>query len=278
MLESGNCTSDVEKEQLYSLFTEYSDVLSLSSSGLGRTSVMKHHINAGDAQPVHRLPRHIPQARRDKVKQLVQEMLDQGAIQHSDSPWSSPVVLAKKKDGSARFCIDYGKVNEVTRKDAYPLPRVDDTLDMLGGLKYFTTLDLASGYWQVEVAEEDQLKTAFTTPEGLFQFKVMPFGLCNAPATFQRLMDRVLSGLKWSSCLVYFDDIIVVGTSFADQLSNIGGVLARLRGAGLKLKPGKCHLCQESVAFLGHIVSSRGITTDPSKTDAVAKWPTSQSR
>ena len=159
-------------------------------------------------------------------------MLDQGAIQHSDSPWSSPAVLAKKKDGSARFCIDYRKVNKVTRKDAYPLPRVDDTLDTLGGSKYFTMLDHAIGHWHVEVAEEDQPLTAFTTPEGLFQFKVMPFGLCNAPATFQRLMDRVLSRLKWSSCLVYFDDIIVVGTSFADHLSNIGGVLARLRGRG----------------------------------------------
>ena len=145
------------------------------------------------------------------MKRLIQEMLDQGAIQHSESPWSSPVVLAKKKDGSTRFCIDYRKVNEVTRKDAYPLPRVDDTLDTLVGSKYFSTLDLASGYWQVEVAENDQPKTAFTTPEGLFQFRVMPFGLCNAPATFQRLMDRVLSGLKWSTCLVYFDDIMVVG-------------------------------------------------------------------
>ena len=238
----------------------------------------KHHINTGDAQPVHLLPRRIPQARRDEVKRLIQEMLDQGAIQHSDSPWSSPVVLAKKKDGSTRFCIDYRKVNEVTRKDAYPLPRVDDTLDTLVRLKYFSTLDLASGYWQVEVAENDQPKTVFTTPEGLFQFRVMPFGLCNAPATFQRLMDRVLSGLKWSTCLVYFDDIMVVGTSFADHLSNIGGVLARLRGAGLKLKPGKCRLCQKRVAFLGHIVSAEGITTDPSKTEAVAKWPTPQSR
>ena len=136
---------------------------------------------------------------------------------------------------------------------------MDDTLDTLAGSKYFTTLNLASGYWQVKVAEEDQPKTAFTTLQGLFQFKVMPFGLCNAPATFQRLMNRVLSGLKWSSCLVYFDDIIVLGTSFADHLSNVAGVLARPWGAGLKLKPGKCHLCQKRAAFLGHIVSPEGI-------------------
>ena len=126
-------------------------------------------------------------------------------------------------------------MNAITRKDAYPLPRVDDTLDTLGGSKYFTTLDLASGYWQVDVATEDRQKTAFTTPEGLYQFKVMPFGLCNAPATFQRLMDRVLGGLKWSSCLVYFDDTIVVGSNFKDHTRHIAGVLTRLREAGLKL-------------------------------------------
>ena len=139
-------------------------------------------------------------------------------------------------------------------------------------------MDLTSGYWQVEAAKQDQPKTAFTTSEGLFQFRVMPFGLCNAPATFQRLIDRVLSGLKWSSCLVYLDDIIVVGKSFSDHLSNLGCVFERLRGAGLKLKPAKCHLCQKRVAFLGHIVSADGIATDPSKTAAVKNWPIPQSR
>ena len=147
------------------------------------------------------------------------------------------MVLVKKKDGSVRFCVDYRKVNSVTRKDAYPLPRVDDTLDTLAGSRLFTTLDLASGYWQVEVAEEDQPKTAFTTPEGLFQFRVMPFGLCNAPATFQRLMDRVLGGLKWSSCLVYLDDIIIVGTSFSEHLRNLAGVLhAKTQGGRTEVK------------------------------------------
>ena len=138
-------------------------------------------------------------------------MLSKGIIQPSSSPWASPVVLVRKKDGSTRFCIDYRKVNAVTRKDAYPLPRVDDTLDTLAGAKWFTTLDLLSGYWQVEVEPSDKQKTAFCTPEGLYEFNVMPFGLCNAPATFQRLMDMVLAGIQWSSCLVYLDDIIVVG-------------------------------------------------------------------
>ena len=210
----GSHISESEREQLYSLLVEFADIFSFSSKDLGRTKELKHHIFTSDAQPVHLHPRRIPQARREELRGLLRDMLESDVIQQSDSPWSSPIVLAKKHDGTTRFCVDYRKVNEVTRKDAYPLPRVDDTLDTLVGSKFFTTLDLASGYWQVEVAPEDQPKTAFTTPEGLYQFKVMPFGLCNAPATFQRLMDRVLSGLKWSSCLVYFDDIIVVGTHF----------------------------------------------------------------
>ncbi|KAL5510200.1 hypothetical protein EMCRGX_G005707 [Ephydatia muelleri] len=227
---------------------------------------------------VNKLPRRVPQARREEVRRLLREMLDNGVIEPSDSSWSSPVVLAKKKDGSLRFCVDYRKVNAVTRKDAYPLPRVDDTLDTLGGSKFFTTLDLASGYWQVEVATEDRPKTAFVTPEGLFQFKVMPFGLCNAPATFQRLMDRVLGGLKWSSCLVYFDDIIVIGSTFSEHLKHLAAVLTHLRQSGLKLNPTKCKLCQQQVTFLGHIVSTQGISTDPEKVEVIAKLPTPQSK
>eukprot|EP00731_Ephydatia_muelleri_P010034 Em0005g620a len=235
----GDHLNDGEKELLFHLLMEYADVFAFNSGQIGRTNILKHRIDTGNTPPVHLLPRRIPQSRREEMAKLVKDMLEQGAIQQSDSPWSSPVVLVKKKDGSVRFCVDYRKVNSVTRKDAYPLPRVDDTLDTLAGSRLFTTLDLASGYWQVEVAEEDQPKTAFTTPEGLFQFRVMPFGLCNAPATFQRLMDRVLGGLKWSSCLVYLDDIIIVGTSFSEHLRNLAGVLQRLRQAGLKLKPSK---------------------------------------
>ena len=274
----GSHISESEREQLYSLLVEFADVFSFSSKDLGRTKELKHHIFTSDAQPVHLSPRRIPQARREELRGLLRDMLESDVIQQSDSPWSSPIVLAKKHDGTTRFCVDYRKVNEVTRKDAYPLPRVDDTLDTLVGSKFFTTLDLASGYWQVEVAPEDQPKTAFTTPEGLYLFKVMPFGLCNAPATFQRLMDRVLSGLKWSSCLVYFDDIIVVGTTFQEHLHHLTSVFTRLRGAGLKLKPKKCTLCRQQVTFLGHIVSTDGVATDPSKTEAVSKWPIPQNR
>ena len=161
----------------------------------------------------------MPPLRRQESKELLDGILSSEVIQPSSSPWASPVVLVPEKKWvirSFRFCIDYRKVNAVTRKDAYPLPRVDDTL---ARSKLFSTLDLLSGYWQVEVSPEDREKTAFCTHEGLFEFRKMPFGLCNAPATFQRLMDAVLAGLQWSSCLVYIDDIVIPGRTFQAQSS-----------------------------------------------------------
>ena len=145
---------------------------------------------------------------------------------------------------------------------------------MLAGSCWFSTLDLVSGYWQVELAEQDREKTAFCVPDGLFEFKVLPFGLNNAPATFQRLMDLLLSGLKWNTCLVYLDDVIIYGRTFKEHLFQLQGVFERFREAGLKLKPSKCSFCQTQFHFLGHVVSTEGISTDLSKTNAVASWPT----
>ena len=149
--------------------------------------------------------------------------------------------MVKKKDGSWRFCVDYRKLNDLTLKDSYPLPHIEDTFDALAGSHYFCALDLASGYWQVEMAEEDKPKTAFITKQGLYQFKVMPFGLCNAPATFERLMEMVLKGYLWKRSMVYIDDVVVYGRSFEETLCNFQLVLERIN-AGLKLKPSKCDL------------------------------------
>ena len=208
-----------------------------------------------------------------KEEACVTEMLTGGQIEASDSPWSSPVVLVTKKDGGTRFCVDYRQLNDATVKDAYPLPRIDDTLDMLAGKRWFSTLDLASGYWQVSLSQDARAKTAFATHSGLFQFRVMPFGLCNAPATFERLMDRVLQGLRWSRCLVYLDDIISFGGTFSAALSNLTLIFERLRSYGLQLKSSKCHLFRESVPFLGHIVGRRGLECDPKKIEDVKSWP-----
>ena len=210
-----------------------------------------------------------------REEECVTEMLTGGQIEASDSPWSSPVVLVTKKDGGTRFCVDYRQLNDATIKDAYPLPRIDDTLDMLAGKQWFSTLDLASGYWQVSLSREARAKTAFATHSGLFQFRVMPFGLCNAPANFERLMDRVLQGLRWSRCLVYLDDIISFGGTFDGALSNLTLIFERLRSYGLQLNSSKCHLFRVSVPFLGHIVGRRGLECNPTKIEDVKMWPVS---
>lgn len=181
--------------------------------------------------------------------------MKRNVIEESTSPWSSPVVLVKKKDGKTRFCVDYRKLNGVTNKDAYPLPKIDDSLDQLNGVKWFSTLDLNAGYWQVEMSPDDRTKAAFATRRGLYQFKVMPFGLCNAPATFERLMETVLRDLEMDICLVYLDVIIVVGNTIEDRIQNLTLVFDRLLAAGLKSKARKCTLFAKEVDYLGHIVS-----------------------
>ena len=184
------------------------------------------------------------------------------------------MVLVPKKDGSLRFCVDFRRLNSVTRKDVYPLPRVDDILDTLGNARYFTTLDLASGYWQVPLDEDARPKTAFTTHQGLYEFVRMPFGLCNAPATFQRAMQSVLAGLEWRDCFVYIDDILIASTTFEEHLRHLEQVFDRLRTANLRLKPKKCRFLCEEVKYLGHVISVRGVLPDPDKTDQVKSFPT----
>ena len=270
--DGGEDLTQEQKQQFFLLLLANADVFA-ERDDPGRTSLVKHRVDTGNSPPIRQPVRQIPLHKREEARHLLQDMLAKGVIQPSSSPWASPIVLVPKKDGNVRFCIDYRKVNAVTRRDAYPLPRMDDTLDTLAGAKWFSTLDMVSGYWQVEVADEDKEKTAFCTPDGLYEFNVLPFGLCNGPATFQRLMDLVLSGLQWSSCLVYLDDIIVVGRSFHEHLQNLENVFQRLRSAGLKLKPKKCTFMRKEVLYLGHLVSREGIATDPGKISKVAGWP-----
>jgi len=181
-------------------------------------------------------------------------------------------VLVKKKDGSLRLCIDYRKLNDRTIKDAYQLPRIDETFDKMYGSKWFSSLDLQSGYWQVEMADQDKQKTAFSVGDlGFFECNRMPFGLTNAPATFQRLMEQTLNNLP--NVLVFIDDIVIFSATFEEHIEKLELVFERLKEAGLKLKPKKCHLFQRKVNYLGHVISEQGIETDPAKTEAIKTWP-----
>ncbi|GBM59103.1 Transposon Ty3-G Gag-Pol polyprotein, partial [Araneus ventricosus] len=208
ILENLEGLNEEQRTAVKELLQEFQNLFPTSDSDVGRCNMTQHRINTGNHPPIKQYPRCLPLAKKEEAERLVKEMVDNGIIEESSGPWALPIVLVKKKDGSTRFCVDYRKLNEITIKDSYPLPRIDDTLDALNGSQWFSILDLKGGYWQVEIQPEDKEKTAFTTGQGLWQFKVMPFGLCNAPATFERLMETVLRGLTSEACLVYLDDII----------------------------------------------------------------------
>ena len=257
------------------LLNSHNDMFATNSGELGLTSVSEHKIETQDAVPIKQLPRRLPNALRPVVQEQVSEMLENQVIKPSNSPWASPIVLVRKKDGDWRFCIDFRKLYEVTVKDAFPLPQVADLVDSLSGHRYFSTLDLASGYWQVPMEESSQEKTAFVIPgRGHFEFLRMPFGLTNAVPTFQRLMSVVLEGLLPLRCLVYLDDVLVIGRSFEQHLENLEAVLEAICKAGLKLKPSKCHFAQSSVDFLGFTISDSGLAPDSKKVEAISRYPT----
>ena len=201
-------------------------------------------------------------------------MLEVGAIRKSNSPWASAVVLVRKKDGSLRFCIDLRKLNARTVKDAYSLPRIEDSLDSLNGSYIFTSIDLKAGYWQVEMDTQSIPLTAFTVgPLGFYECVKMPFGLTNAPATFQRLMETYLGDLHLNWCIIYLDNVVIFFKSPEEHIEQLDAVLTKIEDAGLKLKPSKCEFFKRRIAYLGHIVSDKGIETDPKKIEAILKWP-----
>ena len=188
--------SPQDRAAVRKLLQRYHKCFAESNHELGCSNLVQHHIHTGDHPPIHQAPYPSAHKQRNVIQEQVGGMLDDDVIELSNSPWAAPVVLVKKPDGTWRFCVDYRKLNSVTTKDVYPLPRIEDALSRMDGSRYFTILDMQSGYWQVAMSEEDRLKTAFVTADGLYHFKVMPFGLTNAPATFQRMMDVLLAGLK----------------------------------------------------------------------------------
>lgn len=243
----------------------------------GCTLGVEHSIETAGASPVAKRPYPVPFHQRPIVKQHIQEMLDNGVIQPSSSPWSAPIVLVRKKsyhgETKFRFCTDFRGLNAVTKVDVYPLPLINETLEQLGRSRYFTTLDLASGYHQISVAEKDREKTAFTTEGGHYEYRRMAFGLAGAPATFQKLMDCLLSRLKGVECYVYLDDVIVYSATIEEQARRLGNVFSKLQEANLKVNREKCRFVRKEVAYLGHVVSEHGVRTDPTKIEAVRAYP-----
>jgi transposase InsO family protein len=259
--------------RLMKLLEKYSHLFAEDLSQLRRANNISHTIDTGDHPPIRQIPYKTSYKEKEIIAKEINKMLDNGIIQESHSPWSSPVVLVTKKDGSVRFCIDYRKLNAVTKKDSGPLPLISDTLDALNNSKIFTKLDLKSGYWAIKMDKDSQEKTAFASYMGLHEFKVMPFGLSNAPANFQRYLQKVLNEYLWQFCLVYIDDVICFSSSMEEHLVHLEKIFTRLNEYNLRLNPEKCEFATEEIAYLGHVVSSNGIKPDPDKTLAVEEFP-----
>ena len=238
----------------------------------GRTTLTEHEIHVGDSAPIRQKPYRIPYSRREVVKRELGEMMEAGVIRPSTSPWASPIVLVEKKDGGIRFCVDYRKLNQVAKFDAYPMPRIEEMFEHIGSATVISTLDLARGYWQIPMSAASREKTAFATPFGLFEFDVMPFGLHNAPATFQRTMNHILRDCQEFSG-AYIDDIVIFSRSWEEHLRHLQEVFHRLQQAGLTVKLKKCQFGKKRVHYLGHVIGGGEIQPDPGKVAAVKDYP-----
>lgn len=269
----GETLNTEQKERLGQLLVEYRNRFVFEGDNLGRVQGTVHYIDTGDARPASHAPYRVSKWERDEIEKQVEQMLSQGIIEPVSSSWASPVVIVGKRDKSLRFCVDYRELNRLTKDDKYPLPRLDDALDMLGGNTMFTTLDACSAYWQIEVANQDREKTTFVCHMGTFQFNFMPFGLKNAPATMSRAMDKIFAKQNRKSCLVYLDDLITFSKDFDSHYNNLSEIFKEMAVWDLKLKPSKCYFAQEHVSYLGHLISADGIIPDPDRTSAFAEFP-----
>ena len=271
-LDEGDLAEN-QKSDLRRLIYAYADLISTKDTDIGRTHLATHEVNTGTHSPICQKPYRVEFKNRHVIEEEVEKMLSIDLIEPAKSPWSSPVVLIPKKDGSVRFCVDFRKVNSVTVRDAFPLPRIDDIIPLLGGKKYFVGLDLASGYWQVPMSDkmDSKDKTTFTCHVGTYRFKYMPFGGMNAPATFQRLMQQVLGSQYNKNVFCYLDDILVTGETWAELMEELQEVFRKLRGANLKLKLKKCEWGKTHIEYLGHMLEHDGYTPNQKKVQAIVE-------
>ena len=271
--QSGSGIRSVTRKELDDILDEFPSVLRSEENCIGDTEVIEHEIVLHDAHcaPVHCRARPIPYHLRDVVTEQINKMLRLGVIQESRSPWSSPILLVPKTDGQYRFCIDFRRLNALTKKDATPMPSVEDTFSLIGNAKFFSTLDLLSGFWQVKLGQRARELTAFTVGNRHFEFLKMPFGLTGAPGTFVRLMNRVLHGLN--NVLVFGDDVLIYSLSLDDHSQHLRAVLNRLKEAGLVVNMKKCQFVKEEVKFLGHLISSGRASPLPDKVKSIEEFP-----
>ncbi|XP_024658169.2 retrovirus-related Pol polyprotein from transposon opus [Maylandia zebra] len=261
------------KDRIAEKLNSVSDVFARGELDYGHTTVVRHKIRLSDPTPFKQRPRPIHPSDYEAVRLHLEQLCNSNIIRESESPFASPIVVVKKKNGQIRLCVDYRKLNNQTIKDAYALPNIEEAFTALSGSKWFSVMDLKSGYYQVEVEEEDKHKTAFVTPMGFWEFNRMPQGVTNAPSTFQRVMEKCMGSMNLKEVLVFLDDLIVFSNTLEEHEERLLRVLNRLKEFGLKLSPEKCHFFQKSVRYLGHIVSEQGVKTDPDKISALTTWP-----
>lgn len=267
--EEGPALNLKEREAFSELLRDNADIFELG--GGPPTKYATHRIRTVDCEPKAVPPYPLNGPKKEFLRKEVDKLLKEGVIEECESPWSSPVVLVPKPNGSYRMCLDFRSLNSVTIADSYPLPRIDDLLQSAKSTAYMSTIDLQSGFWQVPLAEEDKDKTCFITPFGTYRFNRMPFGLRNAPMTFSRLMHRFRSGLGERAVFAYLDDILILSETFQEHFDDISAVFSRLREFNLRARREKCFFIRNSVKYLGHVISTSGIAPDPAKVEAISK-------
>ena len=254
------------------MLMEHHNIFSLEQNEIGCTDMAEHVIELLDTEPFKERFWCIAPPLVEEVREHIQEMLDGGAICPSQSPWCNVVVLVWKKDGGLRFCVDFRQLNSRTKKDAYPLPWMQETMESMVGAWFFSTMDLKSGFWQVKMAKDSQQYTAFRVGSmGVYEFLRMPYGLCNAPVTFQRLMQNCLGELNLTYALIYLDNVIVFSRTEEEHLHCLWVVFARFLEHGLKPKPSKCHFLQDEITFLGHEISAEGMKPGTANLKAIVE-------
>ena len=254
---------------LKDLFIKHTDTFATGPTDIGFCDILQHDIDTRDHFPIKQSPRRPPLSARQAEDDILNEVLESGVIERSESPLAFPVCVVTKKDDTYRFCVDYMRVNAVSKRDAFPIPDIHDALDHLRGARYFATIDLLSGYWQLGMTERAKERSAFCTWRGLFHFTRIPFGLAGAPASFCRLMSIIFKDHLWKICLSYFDDINVYARTPEELLDRLRTVLNHLREVGLKVKPSNCALFKRDIEFLGHLVSASGVDPVPDKLQAI---------